>query len=88
MKNLVCEPLEKYSNPHVSWNISILKNYNYNPFNDNILRKSINSNIEKFYSSEIQKSTKFLEYLLSWPEMTDEEFRGIKEKRKHLNKWK
>jgi hypothetical protein len=26
--------------------------------------------------------------LLKWPEMTDEEFSSINEKRKHLNEWK
>jgi hypothetical protein len=30
----------------------------------------------------------FLDYLLSGPVMTDEEFNDIKEKRKHFNKWK
>jgi len=30
----------------------------------------------------------FLDYLLSWPVMTNQEFNDIKEKQKHFNKWK
>ena|ERR1035438_4237784 len=32
--------------------------------------------------------TEFQKYLLSWPEMSDEEYNYIQEKRKHFNEWK
>lgn len=36
----------------------------------------------------IQTATGISDDLLQWPEMTDEEFLQIAEKRKHLNAWK
>ena len=32
--------------------------------------------------------TEFQKYLLSWPEMTDEQYEYIQEKRRHFNEWK
>lgn len=32
--------------------------------------------------------TAFQKYLLSWPEMSDEEYNYVQEKRKHFNEWK
>ncbi len=38
--------------------------------------------------SDSKNNEGFLEYLSSWPVMSDKEMKAIEEKRKHLNKWK
>ena len=39
-------------------------------------------------NKETANINSFSEYLLNWPEMSDEELQSIEEKRKQLNKWK
>ena len=39
-------------------------------------------------NKETANINSFSEYLLNWPEMTDEELQSIEEKRNQLNKWK
>ena len=39
-------------------------------------------------NKETDNINSFSEYLLNWPEMTDEELQSIEEKRKQLNQWK
>ena len=39
-------------------------------------------------NKETANTNAFREYLLNWPEMTDEELQSIEEKRNQLNKWK
>ena len=38
--------------------------------------------------SKKKELNEFQKYLLTWPEMTDEDYNYIKEKREHFNKWK
>ena len=37
---------------------------------------------------EKKELTEFQKYLLTWPEMTDEEYEYVQEKRRHFNEWK
>ena len=39
-------------------------------------------------NKETANINSFSEYLLNWPEMSDEELQSIEEKRNQLNKWK
>ena len=39
-------------------------------------------------NKETANINSFSEYLLNWPEMSDEELQSIEEKRKQLNQWK
>ena len=56
-------------------------------FNEVIAKDVIKNSTpkESFIAGQVSE---FQKYLLSWPEMTDEEFNLIKEKRNHFNEWK
>ena len=53
-----------------------------------VIAKDVIKNSNPNESSKAEQITEFQKYLLSWPEMSDEEFNYIKEKRNHFNKWK
>ncbi len=61
-------------------------------FNNVVLRDIFINNyliIKGGYANEEnQHFTQFQKFLLSGPEMTDEQFNYIQEKRKHFNEWK
>lgn len=93
MENIVCELTVEYKSTPDYWKVNIL---GFSPVNfpgdhsEKEIRRSseLIANQMGLNSSMNQKNKEFLEYLLSWPVMSDEEYNYIKEKRKHLNKWR
>ena len=53
-----------------------------------VIAKDVIENSPPKESSKAGQVSEFQKYLLSWPDMTDEEFNYIKEKRNHFNEWK
>jgi hypothetical protein len=49
---------------------------------------TLNYGLKTPTQQQVEQNKAFLEYLLNWPEMSDEELNTIEEKRKQFNAWK